>query len=96
VAGGGPGGGGGVATLGDFPGQLEDAYGLYYRVARDFVRLISNPDVMRACVQTGMHSKSIMGLLLRIMANLLRPEEVGPAEAAYRAMATIARTLQPS
>jgi flavin-dependent dehydrogenase len=88
--------GGGEATIADFSAELEDAYGLYYRVARDFVRMISNPDVMRACVQTGMHSKSIMGWLLRIMANLLRPEEVGPAEAAYRAMATIARAVQTS
>ena len=32
-----------------------------------------------------------MSWLLRIMANLLRPDEVGPAEAAYRAMATIAK-----
>jgi flavin-dependent dehydrogenase len=86
----------GDPSLTDFSGQLEDAYGLYYRVARDFVRLISDPNIMRACVQTGMHSKSIMGWLLRIMANLLRPEEVGPAEAAYRAMATIARAVQSS
>jgi len=86
----------GTPALADYPVQLEEAYGLYYRVARDFVRLISNPDVMRACVQTGMHSTSIMGWLLRIMANLLRPEEVGPAEAAYRAMATMARSFQSS
>jgi flavin-dependent dehydrogenase len=86
----------GEPALADYQAQLEDAYGLYYRVARDFVRMISNPDVMRACVQTGMHSKNIMGWLLRIMANLLRPEEVGPAEAAYRAMATIARAVQSS
>ena len=81
-------------ALADYESQLEDAYGLYFRVARDFVRLISSPDVMRACVRTGMHSRSIMGWLLRIMANLLRPDEVGPAEAAYRAMATIARAVQ--
>jgi hypothetical protein len=31
--------------------------------------------------------------VLRIMANLLRPEEIGPAEAAYRAVATIARIV---
>ncbi|HXQ59165.1 MAG TPA: geranylgeranyl reductase family protein [Acidimicrobiales bacterium] len=86
----------GAGALADYPAQLEEAYGLYYRVARDFVRMISNPDVMRACVQTGMHSRSIMGWLMRIMANLLRPEEVGPAEAAYRAMAGIARSLQSS
>jgi len=86
----------GTDALADYPVQLDDAYGLYYRVARDFVRMISNPEVMRACVQTGMHSRSIMGWLMRIMANLLRPDEVGPAEAAYRAMATIARAVQTS
>ena len=32
-----------------------------------------------------------MGWVLRIMANLLRPDELGPAEAAYRAMAAMAR-----
>ncbi len=35
-----------------------------------------------------------MEWLLRIMSNLFRPDEVGPAEAAYRAMATIARSFQ--
>ncbi len=86
----------GSAALADYQSKLEEAYGLYYRVARDFVRMISNPEVMRACVQTGMHSRSVMGWLMRIMANLLRPDEVGPAEAAYRAMATIARSVQTS
>jgi hypothetical protein len=32
-----------------------------------------------------------MSWILRIMANLLRPEETGPAEGAYRALALIAR-----
>jgi len=32
-----------------------------------------------------------MGWILRIMSNTLRPDEVGPAEAAYRALAGIAR-----
>jgi hypothetical protein len=31
-----------------------------------------------------------MEWVLRIMANLLRPEELGPAEAAYKAVATLA------
>jgi hypothetical protein len=31
-----------------------------------------------------------MSWILRIMANLLRPDETGPAEAAYRALAVIA------
>jgi geranylgeranyl reductase family protein len=81
----------GVHALVDYESQLQAAYGLYFRVAREFVRLISRPDIMRACVQTGMHSRSLMGWLLRIMANLVRPEELGPAEAAYRALVAIAR-----
>jgi hypothetical protein len=32
-----------------------------------------------------------METMLRIMANLLRPDEVGPAEAAYRALSVVAR-----
>jgi hypothetical protein len=31
--------------------------------------------------------------VLRIMANLLRDDEVGPAEAAYKAAATLARIV---
>jgi menaquinone-9 beta-reductase len=85
--------GDGEGAIAEYPILLEDAYGLYYKVAREFVRMISRPELMRACVRTGMHSRSIMGWLLRIMANLLRPDEVGPAEAAYRAMATVARSV---
>jgi hypothetical protein len=32
-----------------------------------------------------------MEWVLRIMANLLRPDEIGPAEAAYKAAAQIVR-----
>ncbi len=81
----------GVHALVDYESQLQAAYGLYYRIAREFVRLISRPELMRACVRTGMHSRSVMEWLLRIMANLVRPDEVGPAEAAYRTLCTIGR-----
>ena len=81
----------GVHALVDYESQLQDAYGLYYRIAREFVRLISRPELMKVCVSTGMHSRSIMEWLLRIMANLIRPEEIGPAEAAYRTLCTIGR-----
>jgi geranylgeranyl reductase family protein len=81
----------GVHALVDYESQLQAAYGLYYRIAREFVRLISRPELMKACVSTGMHSRSVMEWLLRIMANLVRPDEIGPAEAAYRALCTIGR-----
>jgi geranylgeranyl reductase family protein len=81
----------GAGALVDYESQLQAAYGLYFRVAREFVRLISRPELMRVCVSTGMHSRSIMGWLLRIMANLLRPDEIGPAEAAYQALVALSR-----
>jgi len=83
--------GGGSAALDRYEDRLEEAYGLYYRVARAFIRVIANPELMKLCVGTGMYSESLMTWILRIMSNLLRPDELGPAEAAYRALAAIAR-----
>ncbi len=83
--------GGGAEALWRYETRLEEAYGLYYRVARAFIRVISRPELMKLCVGTGIHSQPLMSWILRIMANLLRPDETGPAEAAYRALALIAR-----
>lgn len=83
--------GDGVAGLMRYESRLEEAYGLYYRVARAFVRIISRPELMKLCVGMGMHSEPLMSWILKIMANLLRPDEIGPAEGAYRAFALIAR-----
>ena len=68
---------------------LTKEFGQYYKVARMFVKYIGNPRVMRECVRVGMHSKPLMSWLLRIMANLMRPEEKGIAENAYKALAAI-------
>jgi menaquinone-9 beta-reductase len=87
---------GDAALLAQYEERLQAQYGLYYRVGRAFVRAISRPQVMRACTSTGMHSRSLMEWLLRIMSNLLRPDEIGPAEAAYKAIAAIARVKPAS
>jgi len=84
----------GPRALNDYDSQLQAAYGPYYKVARAFVRMISNPQTMKACVGFGMHSELVMNQLLRIMANLMRPDAVGPAELAFRAMELISR-LRP-
>ncbi len=73
--------------------RLDEAYALYYKVARAFVRIIGRPELMKVLVTTGMRSRSLMEWVLRIMANLLRPDELGPAEAAYRAIAAVARLV---
>ncbi len=73
--------------------RLDEVYGLYFKVARTFVRAIGNPAVMRELTRVGMRSRTLMEWVLRIMANLMRPDELGPAEAAYRAVAAIVRLV---
>ena len=72
---------------------LDDEYGLYFKVARNFAKIIGQPVLMRELTRVGMRSQSLMEWVLRIMANLLRDDELGPAEAAYRAVARIARLV---
>ena len=79
------------AALAGYDSRLQAEYALYFKVARAFVRIIGRPALMRALVGTGMRSRTLMEWVLRIMANLLRPDETGPAEAAYRAVAALAR-----
>jgi menaquinone-9 beta-reductase len=71
--------------------RLAEVYGLYFKVARVFVRAIGNPAVMRELTRVGMQSRTLMEWVLRIMANLLRPEEVGPAEAVYKTLAAMVK-----
>ncbi len=87
-------GGGGRERLEAYEAHLDATYGDYYRVGRAFVRLISDPRRMRLCVSTGMRSHAFMAQLLRIMANLMRPGPVGPAEVSYRAMVGTAKLLE--
>jgi menaquinone-9 beta-reductase len=80
--------GDGLALQG-YADRLEDVYGLYFKVARAFVRAIGNPAVMRELTRIGFQSRTLMEWILQIMANLLRPDELGPAEAAYRLVAAL-------
>ncbi len=76
-----------------YPKLLDDEYGQYFKVARLFARVIGRPTLMRELTRVGMHSRTLMEWVLRIMANLLRPDEIGPAEAAYKAAAAIVRVV---
>ena len=79
--------------LGSYEESLRDTYGMYYRMARAFINVLSRPGLMRLCVNTGIYSRPVMELLLRIMGNYLRPGELGPAEAVYRTVTALARQL---
>lgn len=76
---------------------LDDEYGLYFKVARLFAKIIGRPALMRELTRVGMQSQTLMEWVLRIMANLLREDELGPAEAVYKMAATMARVIpEPS
>jgi flavin-dependent dehydrogenase len=79
-----------------YPKLLDDEYGQYFKVARLFARVIGRPVLMRELTRAGMNSRTLMEWVLRIMANLLRPDELGPAEAAYKAAAAIVRLAPES
>lgn len=73
--------------------RLEEEYGLYYKMARIFVKLIGNPPVMRTLAHTGLRNRPLMEWTLKVMANLLDEDEKGVGEAAYGALAAIVRPL---
>jgi geranylgeranyl reductase family protein len=76
-----------------YPQILEARYGLYFKVARLFAQVIGRPALMREMTRVGMRSRTLMDWVLRIMANLLRDDELGPAEAVYKAAASLARVV---
>jgi geranylgeranyl reductase family protein len=82
--------GNGLALRG-YEARVEETYALYFKVARAFVRAIGNPAVMRELTRVGFQSRTLMEWILRIMANLLRPDEVGPAEAVYKTVAAMVK-----
>jgi len=78
-------------ALGRYQLMLDDEYGQYFKVARLFAKVIGRPALMRELSRVGIQSRTLMEWVLRIMANLLRPDEIGPAEAAYKAASAIVR-----
>jgi geranylgeranyl reductase family protein len=83
--------GGDPTALQRYSSLLDDEYGEYFKVARLFARVIGRPALMRELTRAGMHSRTLMEWVLRIMANLLRPDELGPAELAYKAAAKLVK-----
>ena len=73
--------------------RLDDEYGLYYKMARIFVKLIGNPPVMRTLAHVGLRNRPLMEWTLKVMANLLDEDEKGIGEAAYGMLATLVRPL---
>ena len=81
------------AALATYDEQLDAAYGDYYKVARGFVRLISEPKILQSMVSLGLRVPPIMRELLKIMANLMNNDERGMGERGYSAVSHLANAL---
>jgi geranylgeranyl reductase family protein len=84
------------AALASYDDLLERAYGEYYRVAQAFVRLISQPAILTACVSVGLRVEPLMRGLLAIMANLMNHDEPGVTETTYRALVRLTEVIPES
>jgi len=76
-------------VLQQYPRHIDNEYGEYFKVARLFARVIGRPTLMRELTRVGMNNRTLMEWMLRITANLLREDEKGPAEMAYKAATKI-------
>lgn len=86
-------GSGDLTRLRRYDDAIEDEYGDYHRVARVFVNAIGNPAVMKALTTVGIRSKPLMEWTLKVMANLLEPEEYGMAERVYHTIERLVKVV---
>lgn len=84
---------GDMGLLRRYPQHLQDEFGLYYKMARVFVKAIGNPPVMRALAHTGLRNRPLMEWTLKVMSNLLDEEDKQFGERAYDALAAMVRVL---
>ncbi len=73
-------------ALARYAAELEESYGEYHKVARLFVKVIGNPSIMRTFTTVGLRSRPLMEWTLKVMANLLDPQDAKMSERVYRAI----------
>jgi menaquinone-9 beta-reductase len=82
-----------LSLLKRYPQHLDDEYGLYYKMARIFVKLIGHPSVMRTLAHTGLRNRTLMEWTLKVMANLLDEDDKHMGERTYEALAEVVRVM---
>jgi flavin-dependent dehydrogenase len=58
-----------------YPAELSIRFGGYYRIGGIFVKLIGNPQIMRAATKYGMPHPTLMKFVLKLLANLTDPRD---------------------
>ncbi len=79
------------ALLQGYTQTLDDMYADYQRVARRFAIVIGHPAIIRRLTHLGMRSRPLMEWALKVMANLLDPDEKGLSERIYGAIERIVK-----
>ncbi|MDH3261862.1 MAG: geranylgeranyl reductase family protein [Acidimicrobiia bacterium] len=82
-----------LSLLRRYSQDLEDTYGLYYRMARIFVKAIGYPQVMWTLAHVGLRSRPLMEWVLKVMSNLLEAEDRHIGERAYAMLERIVRVV---
>ncbi|MGV1035488.1 MAG: geranylgeranyl reductase family protein [Candidatus Nanopelagicales bacterium] len=73
-----------------YPRILKDTYGGYYTIGRYFVKLISEPRVMRLATQRGLSHERAMKVVLKLLANLTDPRGGDTTDRVLNALAKVA------
>ncbi|HUO46348.1 MAG TPA: geranylgeranyl reductase family protein [Acidimicrobiia bacterium] len=81
------------SLLENYRQRLDEEFGLYYKMARIFVKAIGNPTVMRSLAHVGLHSRPLMEWTLKVMSNLLDEDEKSTGERAYQMLAAMVKPL---
>ncbi|PPK69457.1 geranylgeranyl reductase family protein [Actinokineospora auranticolor] len=79
-------------ALDGYPVALKQALGSYYRLGNVFSRLIGNPTVMGVATKYGLPRKTLMKLVLKLLAGLYDPKDGD----AYDRIITAATRVTPS
>jgi flavin-dependent dehydrogenase len=82
-----------LTRLAEYETRIDAAYGDYYKVARMFVKIISEPQILAVCVKLGLRIEPLMKELLAIMANLMSNGTRGPAELGFNAMSKLVEVI---
>ena len=82
-----------MSRLSGYQTELDDEYGDYNKVARLFALAVGRPAIMRTLTKTGLRSQSLMEWTLKVMANLLEPEDRGMSERVYSAIERLVKIV---
>jgi flavin-dependent dehydrogenase len=69
---------------------LELRFGSYFAVGRVFVRAIGEPQVMKLATRYGLPHKTLMKMVLKLLANLYEPVGGDAADRVVRALVRMA------